>query len=75
MRYEFSDDERTAIGTMLPNEPCGVWRVNDRRGLDGISWVSWVLRSGAPWRDLPATYCPRTTCYNRYLRWMMILSC
>lgn len=25
-------------------------------------------------RDLPATYGPRTTCYNRYLRWMMVLS-
>ena len=58
MRYEFSDDERTAIRPMLPNEPCGVWRVNDRRVLDGISWV---LRSGAPWRDLPATDGPRTT--------------
>ena len=55
---EFSDDERTAIRPMLPNEPCGVWRVNDRRVLDGISWV---LRSGAPWSDLPATDGPRTT--------------
>jgi transposase len=23
----------------------------------------------APWRDLPATYGPRTTCYNRFVRW------
>ncbi len=30
--------------------------------LDGIFWV---LRSGAPWRDLPETYGYRTTCYNR----------
>ena len=71
MRCEFSDDERTAIRPMLPNEPCGVWRVNDWRVLDGISWV---LRSGAPWRDLPATYGPRTACYNRFVRWMMVLS-
>jgi transposase len=27
------------------------------------------LRSGAPWRDLPALYGPRTTCYNRFVRW------
>jgi transposase len=27
------------------------------------------LRSGAPWRDLPETYGPRTTCYNRFARW------
>jgi transposase len=26
-----------------------------------------VLRSGAPWRDLPERYGPRITCYNRFL--------
>jgi len=34
-----------------------------------INGIFWVLRSGAPWRDLPATYGPRTTCYNRFVRW------
>lgn len=28
-----------------------------------------MLRSGAPWRDLPERYGPRTTCYNRFARW------
>jgi len=51
---------------MLPNKPRGVRRLNDRRVLNGIFWV---LRSGAPWRDLPETYDPRTTCYNRFVRW------
>jgi len=41
-------------------------RVDDRRVLNGIFWV---LRSGAPWRDLPERYGPRTTCYNRFVRW------
>jgi len=71
MRCEFSEHEWTAIKPMLPNEPRGVWWVDDRRVLDGIVWV---LRSGAPWRDLPATYGPRTTCYNRFVGWMMVLS-
>jgi transposase len=31
--------------------------------------IFWVLRSGAPWRDLPERYGPRTTCYNRFVRW------
>ena len=65
MRYELSDYEWTAIKPMLPNKPRGVRRVNDRRVLNGIFWV---LRSGAPWRDLPETYGPRTTCYNRFVR-------
>jgi transposase len=40
--------------------------VNDRRVLNGILWV---LRSGAPWRDLPDSFGPYTTCYNRFVRW------
>jgi len=66
MRYQLSDYEWTAIKPMLPNKPRGVRRVNDRRVLNGIFWV---LRSGGPWRDLPETYGPRTTYYNRFVRW------
>jgi transposase len=65
MRYELTDYEWTAKRPMLPNKPRGVPRVNDRRVLNGIFWV---LRSGAPWRDLPAAFGPYTTCYNRFVR-------
>ena len=58
MRYELTDQEWTAIRPMLPNKPRGVPRVNDRRVLNGIFWV---LRSGAPWRDLPDDFGPYTT--------------
>src|ERR1700754_3999128 len=51
---------------MLPTKPRGVPRVNDRRVLNGIFWI---LRSGAPWRDLPTAFGPYTTCYNRFVRW------
>jgi transposase len=66
MRYELTDYEWTAIKPMLPNKPRGVPRANDRRVLNGIFWV---LRSGAPWRDLPIAFGPYTTCYNRFVRW------
>jgi len=66
MRYELADYEWVAIKPMLPNKPRGVPRVNDRRVLNGIFWV---LRSGAPWRDLPEAFGPYTTCYNRFVRW------
>jgi transposase len=66
MRYELNDHEWAAIKPMLPNKPRGVPRVNDRRVLNGIFWV---LRSGAPWRDLPDKFGPYTTCYNRFVRW------
>jgi transposase len=65
-RYDLTDLEWRVIQPLLPNKPRGVPRVNDRRVLNGIFWV---LRSGAPWRDLPERYRPRTTCYNRFVRW------
>ena len=65
-RYDLTDFEWRVIEPLLPNKPRGVPRVDDRRTLNGIFWV---LRSGAPWRDLPERYGPRTTCYNRFNRW------
>jgi transposase len=64
MRYELTQEEWAAIKPMLPNKPRGVPRGNDRRVLNGIFWV---LRSGAPSRDLPDDCGPYTTCYNRFV--------
>lgn len=40
--------------------------VDHRRVINGILWR---LRTGAPWRDVPARYGPRQTCYDRFVRW------
>ena len=34
-----------------------------------LNGIFYILRTGAPWRDLPERYGPRTTVYNRYFRW------
>ena len=65
MRYELSEYDWSGVKPMLPNKPRGVPRVNDRRVRNGILWV---LRSGAPWCDLPENFGPYT-CYNRFVRW------
>jgi transposase len=31
--------------------------------------VFWVLRTGAPWHDLPARYPPYQTCHRRFQQW------
>jgi transposase len=41
------------------------WR-DPRSVLNGILWV---LRTGAPWRDLPERYPPYQTCHRRFQRW------
>ncbi|MBV9528089.1 MAG: transposase [Sphingomonas sp.] len=66
MRYELAEYEWIAIKPMLPNKSRGVPRVEDGRILNGIFWV---LRSGAPRRDLLEAFGPYTTCYNRFARW------
>ena len=48
-----------------PAEPGGQYR-DHRQVINGILWV---LRTGAPWRDLPERYGPWGTCYSRFRRW------
>jgi transposase len=65
-RFDLSDEEWSVIEPLLPKQARGPRRKDDRRVLNGIFYI---LRTGAPWRDLPARYGPRTTVYNRYVRW------
>ena len=47
-----------------------VIRVNNRKVLDGVmEAILWKLRTGSPWRDIPAELCPWKTAYNRFNRW------
>ena len=41
--------------------------INHRQIINGILWI---LRTGAPWEDLPARYGKRSTVSTRYYRWI-----
>lgn len=41
-------------------------RRDDREVLNGILWV---LRTGAPWKDMPERYPPYQTCHRRFQSW------
>ena len=67
-RHELSDAEWARIEPLLPPER-GHWgrpSVNNRQILNGMVWI---LRTGAPWRDLPERYGPWNTVYTRFYRW------
>ena len=66
MRYDLTDFEWSAIEPVLPKGRRGRQPQNNRRVMNGVFWV---LRTGAPWRDLPERYGPYTTAYNRFNRW------
>ncbi|MCF3935299.1 IS5 family transposase [Acuticoccus sp. M5D2P5] len=65
-RYDLSEVEWSIIEPLLPPSLPGKQRVDDRCILTGIFWI---LRTGSPWRDLPARYAPARTVYNRFNRW------
>jgi transposase len=44
------------------------WR-DARQVLNGALWV---LRTGAPWHDLPARYGPYQTCHRRFQQWQRL---
>ena len=35
-----------------------------------VDAVLWVLRTGAPWADLPRRFPPYQTCHRRYQEWV-----
>lgn len=36
---------------------------------DVLNGILWVLRTGAPWADLPGRYPPSSTCHRRFQHW------
>lgn len=40
-----------------------------RSSRDVLNGVLWVLRTGAPWADMPARYPPHQTCHRRFQHW------
>jgi transposase len=66
-RGELTDQAWKQIGPLLPpnGRRGGQWR--DHRTV--INGILWRLRTGAPWRDVPARYGPWTTCHDRFVRW------
>ncbi len=65
MRFDLSDEEWAMLARLLPVARRS-GRVDDRKIVNAIFYV---LRTGIPWRDLPARYGPYTTAYNRFNRW------
>jgi transposase len=67
-RYELTDEQWQAVEPLLPKRTAKTGRKpkDPRQMLNGIVWV---LRSGAPWREVPDRYGRWQTVYDYYWRW------
>jgi transposase len=74
-RGELTDHAWAKIAPLLPcngrrgdlrdRGSIGQWQ-DHRRVINGVLWR---VRTGTPWRDVPARYGPWQTCYDRFVRW------
>ena len=67
-RHELSDEQWKLVEPLLstPRRTTGRRRRPPREMLNGILWI---LRTGAPWRDLPERYGPWQTVYQYFTAW------
>jgi len=69
-RHELSDEKWDRIAPLLPSE-------RGRRGRPPksnrkmVNAMLWVLRTGAPWRDVPPHVGPWGSVYTRFRRWQL----
>ncbi len=69
---ELTDEQWAVVEPILPKpvkraDGKGRPRVGNRAILNGILWV---MRTGAPWHDMPNRYPPYQTCHRRFQEWV-----
>ena len=67
-RHDISDLTWSILSPLLPGQRGGWGRVakDNRRFINAIFWI---LRTGAPWRDLPPDYGDWKNTHRRFCRW------
>jgi transposase len=67
-RHELTDEEWAQVAPFLPPQRPATGRpAKDHRTV--LNGIVWILRTGAPWRDLPDRYGNWQTVYSRFRRW------
>jgi transposase len=67
-RHDINDATWDLLAPHLPGRQ-GVWGGVAKDNRLFINAVFWILRTGAPWRDLPAEYGDWKNTHRRFCRW------
>ena len=66
-RHELTDEQWDRLEPLLPPQRPATGRpAKDHRMV--LNGILWILRTGAPWRDLPERYGSWKTIYSRFRR-------
>ncbi len=68
-RGDLTDHEWQQLEPLLPPQKTGKKGNPYKDHRTVINGILWVLRTGAPWRDIPERYGPWATCSTRFHRW------
>jgi transposase len=69
---DLTDEQWQLLEPLIPQPP----RRSDGRGRpwrstrEVLNGILWVLRTGAPWKDLPERYPSYQTCHRRFQQWV-----
>ncbi len=67
-RGDLTNEQWARLEPRLPPQKPQTGRTNlDHRRI--INGILWILRTGAPWQDLPSRYGTRGTVSSRFYRW------
>ena len=67
-RHDLSDSVWALLEAHLPGQS-GQWGGIAKDNRQFINAVFWILRTGAPWRDLPVSYGDWKNTHRRFCRW------
>jgi transposase len=67
-RHELTDEQWELVAALLPQRTAQTGR-RPREPRLMLNGILWVLRTGAPWRDLPERFGPWKTVYHYFCRW------
>jgi transposase len=68
---KLTEEQWVLLSDLIPEPPVR----SDKRGRPWkekravLEGVLWILRTGAPWADLPKKYPPYQTCHRRFQQW------
>jgi transposase len=67
-RFELTDEQWERLRPLLPPQKPRTGRpARDHRQI--VNGILWIIRTGAPWRDLPERYGSWRTVASRFYRW------